>query len=337
MAGTVCFTSFTFGYLPRARVLARTLRAVHPDWHLAALLVDAPPPGLRADGLELFDSVRRADELAIPDFRAWMFGHDLVEAATAVKAPMLRALLAEGAERVIYLDPDIAVLRPLAPVMGALARASIVLTPHQISPEQSAQAVRDNERAALLYGVFNLGFLGVRNDAAGQDFARWWTARTHAACHDAPEQGLFTDQRWCDLVPALFDGVHILRDPGCNVASWNLSQREPGFDPAGALTVCGVPLRFYHFTKIGGVGDIMTERYGGENVAVHEVVNWYRRAVAAEACAAAAWPWHWGRFDSGAAIGRAARRRWREEEALRARLGDPYGAAAEAWFAAAGA
>ena len=34
--------------------------------------------------------------------------------------------------------------------------------------------------------------------------------------------GVYTDQRWCDLVPALFDGVKVLRDPGLNVASWNL-------------------------------------------------------------------------------------------------------------------
>ena len=42
---TVCFTSFTYSYLPRARVLAETLRQAHPDWQLWAVVVDRPPPG----------------------------------------------------------------------------------------------------------------------------------------------------------------------------------------------------------------------------------------------------------------------------------------------------
>ena len=41
-----CFTSFTFSYLARATVLARTLREAHPDWELWAMIVDMPPPGL---------------------------------------------------------------------------------------------------------------------------------------------------------------------------------------------------------------------------------------------------------------------------------------------------
>ena len=46
MARTVCFTSFTFAYLSRARVMAQTVKAAHPDWSVWALLVDTPPPEL---------------------------------------------------------------------------------------------------------------------------------------------------------------------------------------------------------------------------------------------------------------------------------------------------
>jgi hypothetical protein len=57
------------------------------------------------------------------------------------------------------------------------------------------------------------------NDAHGRAFVQWWAKMTHQACHDDTARGIFPDQKYCDIVPALFDGVHIERDPGCNVAS----------------------------------------------------------------------------------------------------------------------
>ena len=41
-------------------------------------------------------------------------------------------------------------------------------------------------------------------------------------CIVDPERGFFVDQRWMDLVPGLAEDFHLLRDPGFNVAYWNL-------------------------------------------------------------------------------------------------------------------
>ncbi len=88
MPRIACFTSFTCRYLPRARVLAQTLRAAHPDWHLCALLVDAPPPGVDlGPALAPFDRVVDPRSLDLPRFQTWMFKHDVIEACTAVRAP----------------------------------------------------------------------------------------------------------------------------------------------------------------------------------------------------------------------------------------------------------
>jgi hypothetical protein len=324
---TVCFTSFTFGYLARARVLAATLRAAHPAWEIVALIVDDPPPALPAEALAPFDRVVYAETLPIAGFRGWLFKHDLVEACTAVKGTMLARLLAEGAERVVYLDPDTAIFHPLDDLDGALAGASVVLTPHQTEPNTEERMFRDNERTSLRYGIYNLGFISVRNDASGRAFAAWWAELTHRACYDEPANGIFTDQKYCDLAPGLFDGVAILRDPGWNVASWNLSRRRLAVAPDGAILVNGAKLRFYHFTKIGGVGDLMTERYAGDNLEVYELVTWYKRAVARETFPAAeAWPWRFGRFASGEEIPRAARLLWRERADLVAAFADPFAA-----------
>jgi hypothetical protein len=335
MARTVCFTSFSLGYLARARVLARTLKQFQPDWEVWALVADTPPPELdRDEAFAPFDQFCYAAALGIPRFRAWMFKHDVVEACTAVKAQMLLQLLRLGTDRVIYLDPDIGLFQPLAGIERRLDTASIVLTPHQLEANSVASAITDNELASLKYGIYNLGFLAVRNDDNGRDFARWWADTTYRACYDAVDSGIFTDQKYCDLVPSLFDGVQIERDPGCNVASWNLSRRRLSFAADGTLLANETPLKFYHFTKIGGVGDVMTERYAGDNVEVYEVVNWYKRQVRANAIdTLAQWPWQYGQFSNGVPVPRAARLLFRNRPDLFNAFGDPFGDEFHGWLA----
>ena len=330
MARVACFTSFTYAYLSRARVLAESVRRLHPDWALWAVITDRPPQGYAAAALGGFDHVVDAADLGIAGFAGWLFKHDVVEACTAVKATMLRHLLARGAAKVIYLDPDIAAFAPLDLLVDRLDGASIVLTPHQTAPDATAEAARDNEGGSMRYGVYNLGFLGVRNDVTGRDFAAWWEERLLAACYDAPEAGIFTDQKYCDLVPGLFAGVHVERDPGCNVASWNIVHRPIRVTRGGEVTAGGRLLRFYHFTKIGpegtqGAGEIMTARYAGENFEVHELVAWYRRALAAATVAGLeGHPWHYGSFGDGTAVPRAARLLWRARADLRRAFADPF-------------
>ncbi|MDE2335514.1 MAG: hypothetical protein KGK10_13345 [Rhodospirillales bacterium] len=336
MSTIACCTSFTWGYLARALVLSRTLRAVHPEWQQTALVVDAPAAGADA-ALAAFDRVVFAADLGVPAFPAFLFRHNLVEACTALKPRLLAGLLDAGADGAIYLDPDIAVFHPLATVLRALEQAAIVLTPHQHVPNDDEQAIRDGERTAQLYGVFNLGFVAIRNDTTGRAFARWWQGRCESDCRDAPAEGLFTDQRYCDLVPALFPDVAVLRDPGCNVASWNLSRRRLSSDAEGRLAVEGSPLGFYHFTKIGGVGDVMTRRYA-QNTLPLELATWWRREVAAAGVPGLGdRPWAWDSFADGTPIPPGLRHAWREEPALRARFADPFAAgpgSLAAWAAA---
>ena len=328
MSRVCCYTSFNYAYLGRALTLLDSVRAAHPDWHVCALVVDEPPPGkLQADLLAGFDLVLGLHDLGIPRLRAWLFKHDAIEACTAVKGAAMLHLMGAGYDVVLYLDPDIAVFHPLDPVMEALGQAAIVLTPHQTSPNRNYQVMRDNELGSMRFGVFNLGFIAVRSDGAGRQFAEWWAAQLRRACYDDAKAGLFTDQRYIDLVPGLFDGVAILRDPGCNVASWNLSTRRVEIGVDGGITVNGAPLRFMHFTKINSVGDVMIERYAGDSLDVFEIWTWYRRQIAArQPRAVAPGYWHYGNFSNGVPIPRAVRLLYRESPNLRAAFDDPYDA-----------
>ena len=330
------YSSFTFSYLNRARVLFQTLKRFHPDWEAVALITDEPPPGFAFDpAAEPFDRVVWAKDLGIAPFRGWLFRHDVVEVCTAVKGPFLHQVCeAGGADIAIYLDPDTALFAPLDPLVEMLGRDDILLTPHLIDPNDDRGAILDNDLATLRTGIFNLGFVAIRTTGEGARFARWWNDRLLAFCYDDIPNGLFVDQRWCDHVPALFDRVKVIRDPGYNVASWNLSHRRIRFGADGSAYANDAPLRFWHFTKLGPVGEGMTRRYARDNVEVYEIWNWYKRQIALyrDPRIPERW-WYWGQYADGRPVAREDRLRYRRDAELQRRFPDPFAAGPDSYRA----
>lgn len=323
------FTSFSYSYLNRARVWAKTLRRYHPDWILWAVITDKEPDGFILDiHREPFDRVIKVDELWGKGVDSWLFKHDVVEACTAVKGRALQYILAQpSAEKVLYFDPNTAVFNSMESIIDKLDDYSIILTPHQIDPEpyQDRQAIMDNEMASLQYGVFNLGFIAVSNDPEARRFARWWSERLQDWCHDRLDIGVFVDQKWCNLVPCFFDRVLVLRDAGCNFASWNVSQRQLKLDGNGTLLANGTPLKFFNFTKLGLVGDSMTMRYAKDNIEVYEVWSAYRRWITEETdpCIPNGY-WAYGVFNDGSDVPKEARVVYRKSKEVQAKFTRPY-------------
>lgn len=335
------FTSITSNYIPKARVLAASLKAQHPEWKFHVVLSDEPPRGDWLDSLH-FDSVIRAEELPIERFRAWAFGHTIVELCTAVKGPALQAIRRRcGAEAVMYFDPDICVTGRLDDLMARLeVGASVLLTPHLTDAETTPRGIEDNEIAALKHGVYNLGFLAVKMDGNGQRFSDWWAERLLGWCEDYIPGGLFTDQRWADLAPALFDGVHVVRSPRYNVATWNLSNRRVEGEPPAGLRVNGEPMGFYHFSGLDkGALATMLDIYGRQSPTVQRFLAWYLKRCDEEGQAQIGdTPWAWGTYADGTPITRDERLLYRLRADLQEAFPNPYAIAGDggyrAWFAA---
>lgn len=328
---THCFTSISFAYLNRARVLGATLKQHHPDWTLWLLISDEIPEGFPFNANdEPWDHVTYSTTLPIENIKGWMFRHDVVELCTAVKGPFLQRLAQSSATKIIYLDPDIAVLNSLTPLLDMLDQHSILLTPHQLEPDDETQSVWDNEICSLAHGTYNLGFIAIRNDETGKAFADWWSDRCQRFCYDEKSRGLFVDQKWCDLVPGLFDRVKVIRDPGYNVASWNLNRRKISVDDQGQFVVNNMyPLRFYHFTKLGPIGETMTRRYAANNTEVYELWAWYKRQIAAATDGRIpANYWHYNSYSSGTKIAKAARELYRHREDLKSAFPNPFDSSA---------
>lgn len=230
-------------YLAHARVLARSLRRVHPHGRLAVLVLDDHDGAVDASA-EPFEVLHPRDLALEPaEFRRMATIYTVLELATALKPWLLGRLLDDGAPAALYLDPDIQVLAPLDGLDELIATHGIVLTPHTTAPVPR-DGREPTEPYLLRAGAYNLGFLGVGPSA--RPFLDWWRPRLARDCVVAVEDGLFVDQRWADLVPGYFDH-HILRDPGYNAAYWNLDQRD--LQRVGdRVTVGGRPLRFLHFS-----------------------------------------------------------------------------------------
>ena len=322
-----CFTSITVNYLPKARVLAQTIKQHHPDWRFTLALSDRIPDWLDFDlAREPFDDFILIEELDIPNLHSWIFKHSIVEICTAVKGQVAWELLNRGAGKVIYFDPDMAVFNPMPELEEALDTHPVVLVPHQLEPDHERDAIIDNEICSLKHGVFNLGFAAVNSSSEGQKFAKWWRNRLLEFCYDDKDNGLFTDQKWCDLAPVFFPDLFIWRDPGCDVASWNLSKRNVELSDSGTVLVNDSPLKFYHFTSFdSGIGHVMTTKYAGQNVLVHEIWAWYRNALdeAGHQQLSDA-EWFYGSFDDGTKISSEARSSFRQQPDIQSRLYNPF-------------
>jgi glycosyltransferase involved in cell wall biosynthesis len=245
---TVIFTIVARNYLAHARVLAGSLARHNPNTRLQVVILDDPDRRISSE--PSFEIIHAAELPFDPpsDLYTMAATYDVTELATAIKPWAFEHLFARGASVAVYLDPDIEVFDSLGP-LEPLARArGMVLTPHVTEPLPQ-DGKRPENRDLLLSGIYNLGFLALSAEAA-RKFLPWWRGRLRRDCLNDTARGLFVDQRWIDLAPALFEPA-ILKDPGYNVAYWNLPHRVLTLDGDRILVNADDgrhPLRFFHYS-----------------------------------------------------------------------------------------
>lgn len=240
----VACTIVSNNYLAYARVLTRSFLEQHPDGKVYVLIVDKPDPSCRY-AEEPFTAVP-VESLGIPGFSHYSFRYSILELNTAVKPWFLLHLHRTGGyDRLCYFDPDILIAGDLSEIYERLGEADAVLTPHVTAPIDDDRT--PSERDFLLSGIYNLGFLGIAFNERTLPFLDWWHRRLYKECLHEVERGLFVDQRWMDFAPAFLPRAVIHRDPGCNVAYWNLMHRSLTCRD-GVWWVNGSRLRFFHFS-----------------------------------------------------------------------------------------
>jgi glycosyltransferase involved in cell wall biosynthesis len=313
---TIC-TIIAKNYMAQARCLAESFYTQHPDGHMFVLLVDEPDGYFNPED-EPFTVVRMG-ELVIPNFKQMAFRYTVLELSTAVKPFFLEYLFdRENLDHLIYLDPDIYCYQPLTPLLSTLQTHMMALTPHLLEPLPDDQ-YQPNELDILRVGIYNLGCIGLARTQNLYPFLRWWQQRLARDCVVDLGRGLFVDQGWMDLVPGLFDGIAIVRDPSCNVAFWNLAQRAVVASAAGWM-VNGQPLTFYHFSGFDAENiehiSRHQNRYTLEQMPeLRPLLEQYQGRLQAHGHATARhWPYGYSQFDNGVRIPDLVRVIWRANQ-----------------------
>jgi len=315
MRGPAFCTIIAKNYLAQARALSRSLRRCHRDLPLYVLVVDGLEDLAFKDQDESFRVVHLAS-LDLPDSRELSFRYDLVEFCTAVKPFLLRSLFELGHSKVIFLDPDVWVFRPLTELLQILDSSDIVLTPHLTARVDDGKY--PGEPLIRLVGAYNLGFLALSRTSNVDELLKWWSARLERLCLVDFPNGLFLEQKWMNLVPGMFDRVLILRHPGYNVAHWNVAQRSIE-GPAESPFVGGQPLYFFHFSGINPLRPqelkFLQDRYKTiESEPLATMLHRYSAELLEggyEVCSR--WPYAYDAFDDGQLVTPELRRLFREQ------------------------
>lgn len=317
----IFYTSICSNYLPKAMALAESVKRHCKDAYFVLCLVEREVPAVARE-FPHFDEVVLAKDAGWENFDSFIFRHSIVEASTAVKPRFMIHLLERFPQnnKFVYLDPDVLVYSDFDELEKVLDSSSIVLAPHLLRPGNI-----DMEISSLAHGTYNLGFLAVGRDANSEAFLRWWAERLFLYCYDDKSRGIFTDQKWIDLVPAFYD-AHILKHHGYDFATWSLlgsDLRETG----GKYIVNGDPLRFIHFS-------------GLDSKTIDKAIEWwlttdnrdtfvklygeYKSAIARHGQERLGrTPWDYGTYSNGTPISKEARIAYRVPE-LWARFPNPF-------------
>ncbi len=310
------FTICSRNYLAYALTLRESLREAAPNADFRIFLADAP-----IDGASPCDSVVDLDALALPDRDDMAFRYTVLEFNTAIKPFCFQYLFDRaGADAAIYLDPDILALKPFTHVIDALeGGADAVLTPHITAPLDDDGAPGDLD--ILRSGTFNLGFIALSNTPEARRFIDWWAKRCETQCLVDLASGLFVDQKFAEFIPSFIEQARIVRNPGYNVAYWNLAHRPVARDGEGGWTAGGEPLRFFHFSGVApddrSVFSKHQDRFRPETIgeARDLLTDYLGRLAANGADRWRAVPYGFDRFSDGRLIPAAARRIYAKRKA----------------------
>ena len=243
MGNFTCCTIVARNYLPRARVLAKSLIRCHPDVTLWVLVVDGEPIDSADD--DLFSTLSLGDVgLGNELGREMAAIYSVLEFSTAVKPWLLSHLLERTGRPVLYFDPDIELFGDVGHLAELAGRHGVVVTPHHLRP-LPRDGRTPTEADFFVTGVYNLGFIGTGLGSIESGFLHFWKVRLEREALVDYANAMFTDQRWIDFIDCF--PHHVVNDPGCNVAYWNISQRSLTREGT-VLSVDGGPLVFFHFS-----------------------------------------------------------------------------------------
>jgi lipopolysaccharide biosynthesis glycosyltransferase len=241
------FTICSNNYLAQALALGQSLKKYNPTADFYIFLADKTSKQLELTQWPQFKIVECAKLALGEKLESVARRHDIVEFNTLLKPFCFEYLFKQtSAKTVVYLDPDTAVFASFDELTKLFREHEILLTPHMLQADLKNSS--EWERLVLKVGIYNLGFLGLKNTKNTQSLLGWWGRRLLKYCSTDFNEGLFVDQIWANHFPVFFPKTHVINDPGYNMGYWNFSERKLEKKKAHYY-VNGRPLIFFHFSS----------------------------------------------------------------------------------------
>lgn len=242
----IAFTICSNNYLAYAKVLGNSLKLHAQDIWFYIFLCD--------EKIEKVNYAQLADEVITlsaiePQFNTLASKYNIVELNTALKPRVFEYLFTEREiSEVLYFDPDIRIYNSIDFLFQQLKSFSIILTPHICSPiPLDGQTPTENH--FLNFGIYNLGFLGLKKSEVSANFLAWWKGHTYTRGYIDVYKGIFVDQLPINFAPVFFKDLAIVESKGCNMAPWNLHERYLSVNENIIMVNKKDPLIFFHFSS----------------------------------------------------------------------------------------
>lgn len=143
----------------------------------------------------------------------------------------------------LYVDADLYFFSAPDPIHETMQNASVLIHGHNFTESQIQLEV---------YGKYNVGLVGFRNNSEGRKVLAWWKERcleyTGKSIVETPD-GLsrFGDQKYLDYFAEISPEVQVAHHAGIGVGPWNVARYSLGQTADGSPLVDNTLVVFYHY------------------------------------------------------------------------------------------
>ncbi len=321
-------TIISKNYLAQARILTQSFLKYNKG-KVFVLLVDEIENYFSPEKEEFEIITLKELKSEIPNFDQFCFKYNILEINTGVKPFFLDYLFREyHLSKLVFLDPDIMITNKFEDLSNHLDRYSIILIPHILEP-YTDQAI-PSEIEILKAGIYNLGFMALKNTEETKRILLWWKQRLYDYCIVNVEDGLFVDQKWANLIPCFSDQVLILRDKTYNIAYWNLHYCSDIQIIKDEYYLEGKKINFFHFSGFDPEDTKLSKhqnRFSLSNMgSIETIFDHYRqKLIINDYENISKWPYFYGKFSNGEIISNETRKQyWLLDSKIKDNFGNPF-------------
>lgn len=165
----------------------------------------------------------------------------------------------KGFEKMVYISPDLFFLGTPSEFFNSLESFDVLVIPHFLSTGEHNQ-VSEWTHDIKTRGIFDLGLIGFKNTSESLDFLNWWSQQVFYSQDPSAATEYLWEQKCIGQAIIEFSGIGIFKNPGYNVAHWNLQER-PLRTKNKKIYVGDFQLKCFHFNDVNFNQDLSLTRF----------------------------------------------------------------------------